>query len=456
LRIGFFTDTYTPQINGVVTSVLLFADALERLGHEVYIFAPTPYQDSDGDRIVRIPSVPFALQPEMRLASIYSQQAYTLARKAKLDIVHSHDPFSIGLFGLAVARRFEIPYVHTYHTLYPEYVHYVWETKFTRAVAEKLSADWCDQCDLVLAPSTKIQKALVEWGATTRLELLPTGVDAARFATADPLAIATLRRKFAIPATDRLLTFVGRIGKEKNLDLLVEALAQIADPAARLLLVGNGPHRKQLEKHIKLLGVGDRVTFTGYLRGREVAAAYAASDMLFFASLSETQGLVIAEAMASGLPVVAVEDLAIGDAVTDGVNGFLTPESPEALAAAADRVLADPDLRARMGAESRRRAEELSIDKMATRLASLYAEMIATHPEARKMRSKAEAERDARQAARLRERELAKRARLAKQTEQDMQTEQARQARQAKKAIQTERTRRDKQIKQAKKDAWDL
>lgn len=377
MRIGFFSDTYTPQINGVVTSIKLFAAALERQGHEVYIFAPTPRQPTDTDRIVRIPSVPFALQPEMRLASLYSQHAYRLARRANLDIIHSHDPFAVGLFGLAVAKRFRLPYVHTYHTLYPEYVHYVWETRFTRAMAERLSREFCDQCDLVLAPSTKIEKALDEWGVTAPVKLLPTGVDAERFACGSPEAVAALRGRFGIPSTDRLLVFVGRIGLEKNVDLLVEAMARVTTPGARLLIVGNGPHRTELERHIESLGITDRVTFTGYLQGEEVAAAYAASELFFFASLSETQGLVVAEAMASGLPVVAVEDLAIGDAVTDGVNGFLTEEEPGALAAAADRVLGDAALRASMGAESRRRAQALSIDLMAEKLAGMYAELLA-------------------------------------------------------------------------------
>jgi 1,2-diacylglycerol 3-alpha-glucosyltransferase len=380
MRIGFFTDTYTPQINGVVSSIRLFCDALERQGHEVYIFAPTPRQPTDTARIVRIPSVPFAFQPEMRLASIYSQHAYGLVRRAKLDIVHSHDPFAIGLFGLAVAKRFRIPYLHTYHTLYPEYVHYIWETRFTRAMAERLSRDFCDQCDMVLAPSTKILKALAEWGVTAPVKLLPTGVDAERFAKRDPAAASALRRRFAIPESDRLLTFVGRIGLEKNIDLLINAIAQVKTPGARLLIVGNGPYRADLDRHIAALGVGDRVTFTGYLQRDEVAAAYAASDIFFFASLSETQGLVVAEAMASGLPVVAVEDLAVGDAVTDGVNGFLTEEKPAALAKAADRVLTDPSLRTLMGAESLKRAEALSIDRMAEELSAVYAELLESKP----------------------------------------------------------------------------
>jgi len=407
MRIGFFTDTYTPQINGVVSSIRLFADALERLGHEVYIFAPTPRQPSDGPRVVRIPSVPFAFQPEMRLASIYSAQAYRLARQANLDVVHSHDPFAIGLFGLAVAKRFRLPYVHTYHTLYPEYVHYVWETRFTRAMAERLSREFCDQCDLVLAPSTKIEKALAEWGVTAPVVTLPTGVDAARFGLTDTQAAAALRRRFGIPEGDRLLIFVGRLGLEKNIDLLVEATALLKTPGSRLLLVGNGPHRSELERHIARLGIGDRVTFTGYLQREDVAAAYAASDAFFFASLSETQGLVVAEAMASGLPVIAVDDLAIADAVTDGVNGLLVPERAKDLAAAADRVLGDAELRARMSEESVQRADGLSIDLMAERLAGLYTDVIAGRKPRRSARAAIDATRVGRQIARLRRRSRA-------------------------------------------------
>jgi 1,2-diacylglycerol 3-alpha-glucosyltransferase len=200
MRIGFFTDTYTPQINGVVTSIQLFARALERQGHSVYIFAPSPRQASDGPHVIRIPSLPFAFQPEMRVAAIYSAHAHRLVRRANLDVVHSHDPFAIGLFGLAMAKRFRLPYVHTYHTLYPEYVHYVWETEFTRDIAERLSRDFCNQCDTVIAPSTKINRALTEWGVRKPVVTLPTGVDTHTFserpALLDPAggSAARLRR----------------------------------------------------------------------------------------------------------------------------------------------------------------------------------------------------------------------------------------------------------------------
>lgn len=377
MRIGFFTDTYTPQINGVVTSIKLFSEALERLGHTVYIFAPTPRQGDDGPSIIRIPSVPFAFQPEMRLASIYSAHADRLVRKANLDVVHSHDPFAIGLFGLAVAKRYRLPYVHTYHTLYPEYVHYIWETRFTRAMAERLSRDFCDQCDLVLAPSTKIERALHRWGVTSTVTTLPTGVDAARFGERDEEAIADFRRRFAIPEGDRLLVFVGRLGKEKNVDALLDAMVDVHAEGARLVIVGNGPHRTSLEKRVHALGLEDRVTLTGYLQRGEVVAAYKTSSLLFFASKSETQGLVIAEAMAAGLPVVAVNDLAVSDAVASGVNGFLVKDSPAALAEAADRLLADDQLAARMSAASVARAEDICIDNQARRLAELYDRALA-------------------------------------------------------------------------------
>jgi len=384
VRIGFFTDTYTPQINGVVTSIRLFARALERQGHSVYIFAPTPRQASDGPHVIRIPSLPFAFQPEMRVAALYSAQAHRLVRRANLDIIHSHDPFAIGLFGLAMAKRFRVPYVHTYHTLYPEYVHYVWDTELTRELAERLSRDFCNQCDTVIAPSTKINRALAEWGVRKPVITLPTGVDTFTFSERDPEAVEALRRRYAIPAGDRLLTFVGRLGLEKNVDALIDAMSFVRTPGARLLVVGDGPYREDLARHIARDRIGERVTFTGYLGRDDVRAAYHASDALFFASTSETQGLVVAEAMAAGLPVVAVDDLAVADAVADGVNGFLVPEDPRALASAVDRLLGEPSLRSRMSAASLERAEDLCIDRQAGRLVAIYEQLLSTHPSPRR------------------------------------------------------------------------
>jgi 1,2-diacylglycerol 3-alpha-glucosyltransferase len=384
MRIGFFTDTYTPQINGVVTSIRLFARALERQGHSVYIFAPTPRQPGDGPHVIRIPSVPFAFQPEMRLASLYSAHAHRLVRRANLDVVHAQDPFAIGLFGFAVSKQYRLPYVYTHHAMFAEYVHYVWDTTLTRELAERLTRDFCNQCDTVISPSTKITRSLEEDGVRRPVVTLPTGVDAATFSERDPEAVAKLRRRFDLPDDAKLLTFVGRLGLEKNIDLLVDAMSFVRDPNARLLIVGDGPYHSHLVRHIKKDRLGDRVTFTGYLGREDVRAAYHASEALFFASKTETQGLVITEAMASGLPVVAVHDLAIADAVTDGENGFLTAEDPQALAKAADRVLGDAALRSAMSVAALRRADELCIDKQAAKLVAIYEGLLAEHPSPRR------------------------------------------------------------------------
>jgi 1,2-diacylglycerol 3-alpha-glucosyltransferase len=384
MRIGFFTDTYTPQINGVVSSIRLFARAIERQGHSVYIFAPTPRQPGDGPHVVRIPSVPFAFQPEMRLASLYSAHAHRLVRRANLDVVHAQDPFAIGLFGLAVSKRYRLPYVYTHHTMYEEYVHYVWDTTLTRELAERLTREFCNQCDTVVSPSTKITRSLLEEGVRKPVVTLPTGVDVAMFSERDPEAVDAFRRRFAIPPEAKLLTFVGRLGLEKNVDVLIDAMSSVRDPQARLLVVGDGPHHGHLVRHAGKDKVGGRVTFTGYLGRDDVRAAYHASEALFFASTTETQGLVVAEAMAAGLPVVAVDDLAIADAVTDGENGLLVAEDPQALAAAADRVLGDPALRSAMSAASLTRADGLCIDRQAAKLIAIYEGLAAEHPSPRR------------------------------------------------------------------------
>lgn len=390
MRIGFFTDTYTPQINGVVTSIELFRKELERMGHTVLVVAPTPKQPTDTDCIVRMPSVKFAFQPEMRVATPYSVEAMRAIRAMDLDVIHSHDPFSIGLLGLAVAIRYRIPYVHTYHTLYPEYVHYIWETRFTKELAARLSRDFCNRCDAVIAPSTKIREALREWGYEGLLKVIPTGVDMGEFAPAPPEEIAAFRASLGVAPDERMLLFMGRVGKEKSIDLLVKAMPHLRTNA-RLVIAGNGPYRPELEALIAQLRVGDRVSFAGYLDRRHVSLAYQAADVFTFASTSETQGLVIAEAMAAGLPVVAVDDSAIADAVQNGVNGLLVRPDETWIASGIDDILGDDALRRRMSAQSACLAEELSIPHQTERLVSLYEQVLRRkRAEARlKMRSRA-------------------------------------------------------------------
>lgn len=372
MRIGFFTDTYTPQINGVVQSIRLFKHALEERGHEVIVFAPHPGQNEDRNETVRFLSVPFIFQPEMRMAAPISLHALQRVESTDFDIIHSHDPFAIGLFGLTVARRKKIPYVHTFHTLFSEYVHYVWDTRWTKRLAHVLSRDFSNACDRIIAPSTKIDNYLQQWGVRTPIEILPTGIDLSTTAQSDEATVSSLRARLSLAEGERVATFVGRLGKEKNVELLIRAVAAYAGPRIRLLIVGDGPDRARLEAIVSELGVQSRVTFAGYLQRPEVTAAYLLSDAFVFASTSETQGLVVGEAMATGLPIVAVQDDAVGDFVTDGTNGLLVPEDPRALAAALGGLLADDPTRARFAEASSQRARAMSMDVQSERLEDLY------------------------------------------------------------------------------------
>lgn len=379
MRIGFFTDTYTPQTNGVVTSIQLFKRALEARGHRVRVFAPAPAMADDEAGTVRFRSMPFIFQPEMRLASPVSFEAIRAVEEADLDVVHAHDPFSIGLFGLRVARRRRIPYVHTYHTLYPEYVHYVWDTTLSTKLAERLSREYCDMCDSLIAPSSKIEHYMRRWGTTSPIEVIATGVDTGRFGSATNADVEALRADLGLRAGTRTLLYVGRLGKEKSVDLLLRAFAGSRQRDTVLLVVGGGPDRKDLERLATKLGVSDRVRFTGYLEGARLVAAYHLADAFVFASETETQGLVLGEALAAGLPVVAVKDEAVADLVIDGRTGLLVPSEPRAFASAIDHLLESDDLRAEMAAAAVQRADEFSIEAQAEKLEACYERAISAY-----------------------------------------------------------------------------
>ncbi|NTU71535.1 MAG: glycosyltransferase family 4 protein [Coriobacteriia bacterium] len=372
MRIGFFTDTYTPQINGVVTSIRLFKSALEARGHEVFVFAPTPDTPDDADDTVRFRSVPFVFQPEMRVAAPVSLDAVRLLDSVELDVVHAHDPFAIGLFGLRVARRHKIPYVHTYHTLYPEYVHYVWETVLTKKLAERLSREYCDACDSIVAPSSKVEDYLRDWGVKGTIEILATGVDVAKYAHVDQPRIDAMRDHLRIKPNERVALFMGRLGREKNVEALIRAFWHCRCEDAKLVICGDGPHRKELESLVTELSLRDRVVFAGYLEGADTVAAYHLAHIFAFASTSETQGLVVGEAMAAGLPVVAASDRAVEDFVQDGINGLIVPGRPEDLARGFDALLGDEERRAGYSQSAAARANEFSIQRQAEKLERHY------------------------------------------------------------------------------------
>jgi glycosyltransferase involved in cell wall biosynthesis len=385
MRIGFFTDTYTPQINGVVTSIQLFKQELEAQGHEVYVFAPKPDQPDDTDATIRFHSVPFAFQREMRLASPFSIEALKVLDDIDIDIAHSHDPFSIGLFGLSFANRHKIPYVHTYHTLYPEYVHYVWETRLTKRLAQWLSAEFCDACTSIVAPSSKVERYLRTWGTTVPIDVIATGIDTHAYATTDPARIEAWRHELHIQPGEKTILYLGRLGREKNISILIRALWHARTTEARLLIAGDGPYRADLEALVEELDLKEQVDFLGYVQRDDAVAVYHLADVFAFASTTETQGLVVGEAMASGLPVIGVHDDAITDFVIEGRTGLITENRAEALAEAIDTLLSDDTLRAEFSAAAKARAEHFSIQHQTERLEAHYERALSAPKPKRRM-----------------------------------------------------------------------
>lgn len=328
LKIGFFTDTYTPQVNGVITSIDIFRESLEKLGHTVYIFAPAipGYKDKRNKlKIFRFHSMKFAFQKEYRVAFPFSFELAKKIPKLNLDIIHSHTPFSLGILAEFIAGVARIPLVHTYHTLFPEYVKsYIFGGRIiTPKMAERLSALYCNRCDVIIAPSPKMDYLLRRYGIKKKIVVIPTGINIKEFRKPSH---NNIRKKYNIPENSKVLIFVGRAGKEKNIDFLIKAFAKINKkvPQSFLLLVCEGPYKQNLLKLIKKLNLQDKVCITGYLKKSDVVKAYYASDIFVFASKTDTQGVVILEALACGLPVVAVSDSAFFGILKNEINGFAT------------------------------------------------------------------------------------------------------------------------------------
>lgn len=378
MKIGFFTDSYRPYISGVVRSIDTFSRELIRRGHEVYIFAPRyPSTGENEVNVYRFPSFHTPFYPDFYIGLPVPWPAKKYILQWNLDVIHVHSPFLLGQLGAFFARKLDLPLVFTYHTLYDQYVHYSpIATGLVRKGVLTIARNFCNRCDLVITPTKVIRELIKGYGVTTPVVPIPTGIEPERFQRGDA---GYLRRNFGIPEDELILLFVGRIGKEKNLDYLLEAFSLVLQRSRQvsLVLVGNGPEMENLQERSRELGIADKVIFTGFLEPEMVSAAYRSADIFVFPSVTETQGLVLAEAMAAGLPVVAQAAFGSLAMVKDRVTGYLCREGKEKFAELILSLVEDADLRQRMGAAARSRAKRLSADKMALRLEMAYSALIA-------------------------------------------------------------------------------
>ncbi|MCL6609971.1 MAG: glycosyltransferase family 4 protein [Peptococcaceae bacterium] len=375
MRISVFTDSYRPYRSGVVQSIELFTRDLISLGHEVKIFAPS-YPRHDKDRnVFRFVSVPAPTNPEFTLAIPFSLRLRPAMKKLKPDVIHVHSPFILGRLGARYARMLGVPLVFTFHTLYDLYIHYF---PFAQGVAREITRryyrDFCNGCDLVIAPTAVIADHLRNNGVTARIKTIPTGIDLESF---KPGNNRYIHHKHGLPEETRVLLCVGRLGHEKNLQFLIDAFAMVrpAHPDTRLVLVGGGPEEANLKNRARELGIHDLVIFTGALDRPEVIKYYCSSYLFVFSSVTETQGLVLGEAKAAGVPAVAVRAFGASEMVRDGEDGFLTENTREDFAARLDLLLRDRELRDRMGEAALKNAALLSSRTSAQKLIRCYEEL---------------------------------------------------------------------------------
>lgn len=372
LRIAVFSDSVLPILNGVSVSVDALVREMRNRGHSVHLYAPRfpGYVDPDPNTF-RFRSIILPFWPGYPLALPPYYRSLLKFRKREYDVIHTHTPFILGMVALRWAESDEIPLVSTYHTLYDRYAHYIRFTprRYMRYRIAKHTNFYFNRVDRVITPSEASLKWLRRHAVETPVDVIPT-------ASPRPLLFdrAETRRALNIPPEGKVMLYVGRLAEEKNLETLLDAaaLAFRADPALRLHLVGDGPHRPALVAKVRQLGIGDRVRFVGFVPREEVDRHYASADLFFFASVSETQGLAVQEAMLHGLPAVAVIGGGVTEAIKDGVNGTLVHNDPRELASAALQILEDDAGHAAMSEAARRTARSYGIPEMAERVETTY------------------------------------------------------------------------------------
>jgi glycosyltransferase involved in cell wall biosynthesis len=371
LRIGLFTNNYFPMLGGVPTAVETIRRSLETLGHQVVVVAPRMAGAVDeGRTVVRVPAVPAPTYPDFALPLPLDSMMTRKLLALELDVFHAHHPFLLGASARRLARASRRPFVFTNHTLYDRYAHYVPLPRgMVARGALRWSARFADTADLVLTPSDFVARRLRTQGVSRPIEVIPTGIDLDQF---QPGGRAAARRTLGIWGEERVLLYVGRLDREKNLEFLLDAIARIRTPGLRLILVGRGTQAGALGRVAATLGLGARVEFRGGVSPESLPGYYRAADAFVFASTTETQGLAVLEAMACGLPVVAVRASGIEEVVTDGVSGLLVPEDVGAFAAAVDQLLADADLGIKLAIGGREAASVFGALPIAERLGAAY------------------------------------------------------------------------------------
>ena len=416
MRIGLFTDTYHPAANGIVAVVDITRKQLELAGHEVFIFCPGVRSDvslNSDDHVIRFPSLPTGLFDDNRLSMFFPPVVMRQIRELEFDVIHFFTPLQVGLMGVYAAERTGAILIGQHSTDFYEYVKHYPQVlpgllalgttlpftikfdevdirtllsmyrpqreplKWNRGIVEKSMALIYSRCDAVVALSRKNMRQLKSWRNEYYFDLvlMPTGIDPLPKSTA--AARKEFRAAWGIEKDDQLIGYIGRLGAEKNLDLLIDAFCRLAPkrPNLKLVFVGNFDYREELERLADETGYGDRVIFTGRLPRDELDVVYRQLDVFLFPSVTDTQGLVVHEAALAGCPLVLVDKL-VSEVLIDGENGFFASESGLGISRKVEKILDDPELKQRFSARSIELAKQYSERTQVRKQINLYEELI--------------------------------------------------------------------------------
>ena len=380
MHIAYFTNFYLPVVNGVVRSVQSFRDALSSMGHNVFVFAQEDNYEDTEPFIFRYPSLHLPLPGDVPAAIPVSAFVDQLLPKLKLDVIHTHHPFLLGQTAATKARDLNLPLVFTFHTQYQEYTHYIpfpqeQIQEFLKSRVMTWMREFMRKCQHIVIPSESMRSILVnDYGLVDRFTVIPTGIDIAPYKRADGAALRSERGW----NDDKVIISVGRLAEEKNWVTLLQAfvLAQKSHPNIRLVLLGDGPQAEALRQLVGELGITERVTFTGNVPFNDVPNYFKAADLFAFASITETQGLVTLEAMASGLPVVAVDASGTRDILEDGKQGFLVQNDASDLASGITRLIENPGLTSRFKSAALRKSYTYDNKRLARKMLKVYEQAI--------------------------------------------------------------------------------
>ena len=393
-KVAFFTDTYYPQVNGLVTSIATSKSELEKLGYEIEIYAPSLGDYVDDAQTFRLKGFVYIPQPEYSFVLPWGKGFYLSKLKPSgVRLIHSHAMFGAGFVGLMCAWRQKLPLVMTYHTLFEDYVHYVpyVPKRITVWVNKTLTRWMCHRAKLNIAPTPAIEAVLRGYGVKNRIEVLPTGLNAEVFART-----GAKKADFGVADHELMLSCAGRTGREKKMDLLIEALAKVDKkiPAWKLVIAGDGPERDRLQALIEARGLQGKVTILGYVPRAKVLDMMEASDLFTFPSVTETQGMVVIESLGRGTPVLGADAMGVGWMMGSGSVGgdglvqtkvpgtarggwLAKPGDVDDYALKLEMILNDPVTRQVKIPEAESLAKSYKAEEINRQLAGFYEEVLA-------------------------------------------------------------------------------